>query len=59
MRPFIPARDGTLAKPKTGGQVNELHQAPNIYCNIATSMKLYDSNLFKVLDEGTRRTCID
>ena len=47
-----------LAKPKTGAQVNELHQAPNIYCNIATSMKLYDSNLFKVLDEGTRLSCI-
>jgi hypothetical protein len=27
LRPFIPPADGTLAKPKTGGQVNELHQA--------------------------------
>ena len=27
LRPFIPATDGTLAKPKTGAQVNKLHQA--------------------------------
>ena len=44
LRPFNQPPDGTLAKPKTDGQVNELHQAQIYIVTLQVQSKLYASN---------------
>jgi hypothetical protein len=46
--PFIPPVDDTLAKPKTGSQVNELHQEQIYIVTLQQLLKLFASNCIKV-----------